>query len=128
MSAKSTRHRHNKKDESRLLDRDLIEQRALQISRDEGRDVISQEDRQRAETELYAPNEIREAPEITPGMESQVTAWDEAPASSGHQVTKIEPEDEASIDKDLVEKGLRTPQRDRRGNDPLLHGRADQSQ
>jgi len=119
MSAKSTRHRHNQKDESRLLDHDPIEQRALQIARSEGRDDISEDDRDRAKSELRAPNDIPVEPEITPGMEPQLTAWDEAPASSGTRSPRVEPEDEASIGKELVEKGLRRPRRNQDGSDPL---------
>jgi len=111
MSSKSTRHRHNQEAESRRLDHDLVEQRALQIARLEGRDEISQDDRERAEEELVAPNETPNAPEISPDMEPQITAWDEAPASSGKRAFKVEPEDEASVGKELIEKGLREPNR-----------------
>ncbi|HUB68000.1 MAG TPA: hypothetical protein VL981_11000 [Candidatus Methylacidiphilales bacterium] len=121
MSAKSTRHRRNQKAESSLLDHDLIEQRALQIARNEGRDQISQEDRARAREELLAPNEITGEPEISPDMSPQITAWDEAPASTGKKIEKVEPEDEASIGKELVEKGMRGPRRTRSGEDPLRH-------
>ena len=109
MSAKSTRHHHNKIQESHILDTDPLEQRALQIARSEGREEISQEDRDRAKIELYAPNETPEQPEITPGMEPEITAWDEAPASSGRHVPNIIPDDETSIGKDLIEKGMRGP-------------------
>ena len=110
MSTKSHRNRQNQKDESRRLDRDRIEQRALQIARMENRDTITDDDRQRAAEELLAPNEtVTEAPEISPDMDPQITAWDEAPASSGQRVPKVEPDDENSIGKDLVEKGLRGP-------------------
>jgi hypothetical protein len=119
MSTKSTRHRRNQKAESNLLDHDLIEQRALQIARDEGRDLISQEDRARAREELLAPNEVTGEPEISPEMHPQITAWDEAPASTGKKVDKVTPEDEASIGKELVEKGMRGPRRTRSGEDPL---------
>ena len=122
MSAKSSRHRRNQKAEARLLDRDPVEQRALQIARMEGREAISQEDRRRAGEELLAPNEARNEPEIAPGMEPQITVWDEAPASSGTRAFKVEPEDEASIGKELVEKGLRGPRRNRQGDDPLGEG------
>lgn len=111
MSAKSSRNRRNKKVESRVLDHDLVEQRALQIARDEGRDIITQDDRQRAEEELIAPNEVMAEPEISPDMEPQLTAWDEAPASSGKRAPKVEPDDEASVNKELAEKGLRAPSR-----------------
>jgi len=115
MSAKSTRHRQNKKKESQVLNTDPQEQRALQIARDEGRDEITQEDRDRAEIESYATaDELPEAPEIVPGMEPEVTAWDEAPASSGRHVPNVIPDDETSVGKDLTEKGLRIPNDQRR--------------
>ncbi len=114
MSAKSNRHRQNKHTESRRLNHDLVEQRALQISRIEGHDVITQEDRERAREELFAPNETPDAPEVAAEME-KITAWDEAPASSGTRAVKVEPEDETSIGKELIEKGLRGPRRTRQG-------------
>ena len=110
MSVQSHHHRENQKDESRRLDHDLIEQRALQIARQENRDTINDDDRQRASEELLAPNETAtDAPEISPDMEPEITAWDEAPASSGQRAPKVLLEDENSVGKDLVEKGLRGP-------------------
>lgn len=117
MSTKSTRHHQNQKDESRRIDHDPIEQRALQISRMEGHDFITEDDRERAREELLAPNETSSAPEISPDMEPQITAWDEAPASSGTRVPKVEPEDENSIGKELIEKGLRGPHQPRKGTE-----------
>ena len=119
MKTKSSRHRRNQEVESRLLDHDLIEQRALQISRIEGHDFITEDDRQRAREELMAPHEPMGEPEISPDMEPQITAWDEAPASSGTRAPKVKPEDEASIRKELAEKGLRGPRRTRQGEGPL---------
>lgn len=110
MSEKSIRHHHNQQTESRRLDHDLIEQRALQIARDEGRDAIDSSDRTRAKEELLAPNEVdSEAPEITSDMDPRVTAWDESPDSSGKSAVKVPLEDEASVGKELFEKGLRGP-------------------
>lgn len=122
MSAKSTRHRRNQKAESNLLDHDRIEQRALQIARSEGRGLIGEEDRDRAREELLAPEETTGEPEISPEMNPQITAWDEAPASAGKRADKVLPEDEASIGKELAEKGLRGPRLTRNGEDPLLRG------
>jgi hypothetical protein len=119
MSKKSSRHRRNERAESRLLDHDAIEQRALQISRNEGHETITQDDRRRAREELLAPNEATGVPEVSPEMKPEITAWDEAPGSSGSKAVKVEPEDEASIGKELVEKGLRGPRRTRQGDDPL---------
>jgi hypothetical protein len=110
MSSKTNRHRKNQASESRLLDHSDIEQRALQIARLEGRDEIIDDDRSRAREELLAPNEVREEPEVTPELGSKdVTVWDEAPASSGTKAGKVKPDDEASIGKELIEKGLRYP-------------------
>jgi hypothetical protein len=119
MSSKSTRHRHNVAAESRLLDESQIEQRAVQIARDEGREIPTSEDRTRAREELLGPNETLGDPEVTPELGREITAWDEAPESSGRVVEKVGLEDEASIGKELVEKGLRGPRRTRSGEDPL---------
>lgn len=113
MSTKSKRHRQNQKKESHLLDHDPIEQRALQIARSEGRHSISQDDRLRAQEELDSPNALPTDPEFTPGMEPQLVAWDEAPASTGKQTPKVQPEDEKNIVQDLIENGLRMPSRSR---------------
>jgi len=84
----------------------------LQIARMDGREVCNDDDRRAARSELLAPNEVvTEAPEVSPDT-ADVTAWDEAPGSSGHRVKKVEPEDEASVGKDLIEKGLRGPRID----------------
>jgi hypothetical protein len=119
MSSKSNRHRHNRSTESRLLDESKIEQRAVQIARDEGREMPTSDDRARAREELLGPNETLGDPEVAPELGKEITAWDEAPESSGRIVEKIGPEDEASIGKELVEKGLRGPRRTRLGDDPL---------
>jgi len=119
MSIKSSRHRQNRKLESARLDRDLIEQRALQIARDEGREEISEDDRNRAEQELLAPNEIVAEPEISPEMEPEVSPWDGAPASTGKRAITVKPDDEANINQELIEKGLRGPRRLENGEDPL---------
>jgi hypothetical protein len=119
MSSKSNRHRHHQAAESRLLDDSQIEQRAVQIARDEGRDTPTADDRARAREELLAPNEILGDPEVAPELGKDITAWDEAPESRGRMIKKIGLEDENSIGKDLVEKGLRGPRRTSRGGDPL---------
>jgi hypothetical protein len=120
MSSKSTRHRHNHAAESRLLNESEVEQRALQIAIDEGRDLPNAEDRARAREELLGPNETLGDPEVAPELGGrEITAWDEAPEDSGHRVERVTPEDEASIGKELVEKGMRGPVRNSNGDDPL---------
>jgi hypothetical protein len=119
MSSKSTRHHHNQAAESRLIDDSQIEQRAVQIARDEGREIPSADDRARAKEELLAPNESLGDPEVSPELGEEITAWDEAPGARGHKIKDIVPDDETSVGKDLVEKGLRGPRRTQLGEDPL---------
>jgi hypothetical protein len=119
MSSKSNHHRKNQAAESRLIDESPIEQRAVQIARDEGRETPDSSDRARAREELLAPNETLGDPEVAPELGGDITAWDEAPGDSGHRVERVMPEDEASIGKELVEKGLRGPRRTQSGSDPL---------
>ncbi len=119
MSSKTNRHRHNQEVESRLMDESAIEQRAVQIARDEGRSTPTADDRSRAREELLAPNETLGDPEVAPELGHEITAWDESPDSSGHKVERVKLEDETAVGKDLVEKGLRGPRRTRMGEDPL---------
>jgi hypothetical protein len=58
MSSKSRRNRRNQKATPGLFDSDLVEQRALRISQDEGHDFVTEEDRQRAKEELFALNAV----------------------------------------------------------------------
>ena len=110
MSAKSNRHHKNQAAESRLLDESQLEQRAMEIAREEGRTVPHSEDRARAREELLAPNESLGDPEVAPELGGKdILAWDEAPESSGRRVEKVRPEDEQSIGKELIENGLRGP-------------------
>lgn len=111
----SKQSKRNQAAESSLIDRSEIEARAVQIARDEDRDLVTVDDRVRAREELLAPNDSPGAAEVSPelGVE-EVTAWDEAPGSSGRRVPKLLPEDENAADKELIEKGLRGPAPHRR--------------
>jgi monoamine oxidase len=109
MSSKSNGHRAGQAAESRLLDESEIEQRAMRIARLEGRELSTSDDRARAREELLAPEDTG-APEAG----GDVTAWDEAPGTSGRQVPKVKPEDEKSIGKELAEKGIKGPRATRK--------------
>ncbi len=119
MSSKSSHSQRNQAAESRLIDESQFEQRAVQIARDEGREIPSDDDRARAREELLAPNESEGDPEIAPEMGRDRAAWDESPDASGHRVENVIPEDETSVGEELVEKGLRGPRRTQLGEDPL---------
>jgi hypothetical protein len=116
MSSKSKRHRRNQKASPDLFDSDLVEQRALRISQDEGHDYVTEEDRQRAKEELFALNGMPQEFKSSTEMEPEIIAWDRAPASFGKRSVKIEPEAEASIDKEQVKNGIRVPRHTGRGN------------
>jgi hypothetical protein len=76
----SSHSKKNRAAESRLLDESAIEQRAMQIARDDGRGLITQDDRARAREELLAPNQNVGDPEVAPELGENVAEWDEAPA------------------------------------------------
>jgi hypothetical protein len=116
MSSKSSHHKKNQATESRLIDDSQIEQRAVQIARDEGRELVEADDRARAREELLAPNETTGDPEVAPELGEEITAWDEAPGSRGTQAPRVVPEDETSIGKELTEKGLRGPHSPRKAD------------
>ena len=113
MSSKSER---NQAAESRLMDESQIEQRAVQIARDEGRDLPSADDRARAREELLAPNDNLGDPEVSPEEGGDRAAFDDVPGESGTQAYRVVPEDERSIGKELVEKGLRGPNATRKAD------------
>ena len=59
-------------------------------------------------------NESLDDSEITRELGNQEPAvWNEPPTDSGHRILPIRPEDDHNPSKDLVEKGLREPNRSR---------------
>ncbi len=82
----------------------MIEERAHALAEQDGRDRVRQSDRDQAVAELRGERNER-APEVPPGDEHLV-AWDQSPDESGHAAPKVEPEDEANMDEELVEEGL----------------------
>ena len=84
--------------------REMVEQRARELAKMDGRTQPNEADRILAKTEFEGTVDPQ-TPEVPPEIES-VTTWDESPASSGIQATTVLPEDEANIDETLVEEGL----------------------
>lgn len=62
-----------------------------------------------------APSPEPQAPELPPGAE-EVISYDENPVEEGHIVPRLEPEDEALVDAELIEEGLDQAERDLRKN------------
>ena len=114
MSSKSTRHRENRAAEAHLLEASVLEQRALQIARSEGRHGINASDRARAEEELLAPNEVVGVPELGSKLGGQEPSpWGQPPGHTGRQAETVRPEDDGNQIRDLVENGMRGPCRSR---------------
>ena len=105
----SSQSKRNQAAESRLMDESQVEQRAVQIARDEGREEPSADDRSRAREELYAPNENTGDPEVSAEEGGDRSAFDDVAGESGTRAPRVKPEDEKSIGKELVEEGLREP-------------------
>ena len=81
----------------------------MQIARDEGRGTPSADDRARAREELQTPNGAPLDPEVAPELGGDRTSADEAPGESGRKIPNIIFDDEESIGKELVEKGMKGP-------------------
>lgn len=83
-----------------------IEQRARELAHTEGRDEVSDADRERAREELSGPVHLPTAPEaISPELEELVT-WDDPTGSSGHRVEPVGLGSDESIGELLVQEGL----------------------
>ncbi len=75
------------------------------------------------EDDDFSPEEIAAASDETPtaiaapeldAQTKQLTEWDVAPEASGHAAPKVEPEDEAAVDEQLVYEGTDEADRERR--------------
>jgi len=76
-----------------------------------------------SEDEEFDPEELEAAADETPTAAippeldertKDLTAWDEAPTSAGTAAPKVMPEDEASVDEQLVDEGVDEAERERR--------------
>lgn len=83
---------------------ELLEQRALELARTDGRSEANEADRHQALADLLGPSGVS-TPEADPEVE-EVTVWDESPDIHGVQTPRVLPEDEANIAVTLVEEGL----------------------
>jgi hypothetical protein len=83
---------------------EMVEERARELARTDGRTEPHDGDRAAAKAELLGPTEPQ-TPEVTAEVEN-VTEWDEAPEVSGVQAPRVLPEDEANIAEVLVGEGL----------------------
>ena len=93
---------------------EMVEERARELARMDGRTEPHDNDRQRAHEELLGPGPVASGPEAVEPEIENVVAWDEAPEESGSRAPQVLPEDEANIAETLVQEGLEEAEHDQR--------------
>lgn len=93
---------------------EMVEERARELARMDGRTEPNGGDRERAHQELLGVTEEGTPPEAVEKEIENVVTWDEAPEESGVQAPQILPEDEANIAETLVQEGLEEAEHDQR--------------
>lgn len=83
---------------------EMVEERASQLARMDGRTAANERDRSQAREELVGPSEDAE-PEASDRVEDIVT-WDDAPESSGVKAPEVAPPDDSTISETLVREGM----------------------
>lgn len=93
---------------------EMVDERARELARTDGRTEANESDRLQAKEELLGPGADTTGPEAGGEGLEQVTAWDDSPADHGSQSRDILPEDEANIAEVLVQEGLEEAEHDQR--------------
>jgi hypothetical protein len=93
---------------------DMVEQRARELARMDGRTDPHDGDRERAKHEFLGPVDEARGPEVSESNVGDVVTWDEAPEASGMRAAQVLPEDDASIAETLVQEGLEEAEHDQR--------------
>jgi hypothetical protein len=83
---------------------EMVEERARELARIDGRTQVTEADRILARGELQGTIPPQN-PEADPDLEN-VEVWDEPPAASGVRIGKVLPDDETSFRETLVEEGM----------------------
>lgn len=93
---------------------EMVEERARELARMDGRTEPNGGDREQAHRELVGVTEDGASPEDVGKEVENVVTWDEAPEDSGSHVPQVLPEDEANIAETLVQEGLEEAEHDQR--------------
>jgi hypothetical protein len=93
---------------------EMVEERARQLARMDGRTEPHGGDRERAHQELLGVTDTGTAPEEVDQEVENVVAWDQAPEDTGVEGVQVLPEDEANIAETLVREGLEEADHDQR--------------
>lgn len=85
---------------------EMVETRAVEIARTDGRTQANDGDRAQAKHELQGLDTEVTGPEtVDPELEN-VTEWNDSPADHGTKVPEVLPEDEANIAEVLIQEGM----------------------
>jgi hypothetical protein len=91
-----------------------VEVRASELARTEGRESVTDTDRERARVEMTNLPGEPVAPEAVQPEIEQLVAWDEPADASGHRAQRVSPDDEATIGEQLVQEGVEEAEHDLR--------------
>ena len=92
----------------------MVEDRAKELARMDGRTQPHEGDRQQAQEELLGPAGATSGPEAGDQEVENIVTWDDAPESAGARAPQVLPEDEANIAETLVQEGLEEAEHDQR--------------
>ena len=103
------------------ISQQMLDDRARELARMDGRVDFNEGDHEQARAELQGTSQPPPPPETAGGAE-ELTAWDESPASSGHQAPTYQIDDEANIGEVLVQEGVEEAEHSQRvaASDDLL--------
>lgn len=93
---------------------EMVEERARELARMDGRTEPHGGDRERAREELVGTVDEGSGPEAGESAVENIVSWDEAPGDSGERAAQVLPEDDASIVETLVEEGMEEAEHDQR--------------
>ncbi len=93
---------------------EMVEERALELARTDGRQDASDADRAQAQDDFLGGGGESSGPEtIDPALEN-VTEWDDSPMDHGTQAPEVRPEDDVNIAEALVREGMEEADHDQR--------------
>ena len=96
------------------IDEALVEKRAIELARIEGRDDYNAKDLAEARAQLSAAHDAPIAPEVISPEVENVVAWDEPASVDGERRVTRELDDENTIGELLVQEGVEEADHDRR--------------
>ena len=91
---------------------ELLQQRARDLAREDGRTEPTDADLKKAREELSGFTEDS-APEVPPGDES-LTSWSESADTTGHRVDTSPPDQDVDVGMELVDEGVDEADQDQR--------------